>query len=399
MVVLAIASLVIIPEMIAVDGREAWGSIALGQAIGATAAVVIAYGWQITGPVLVAQGDPASRRREYAESLVVRSLLFVPMAALAALTSILFANQRSDLAAMGAVSMASVGLSASWYFVGMSRPSHLFLAETLPRVLGTLMGILWMRQGAGAMTGLASQFGGILAATVVASVWILFQNPPAEAATARRPVRSIFARQVHGLGASVFSSVYLAAPIVIVSLVAPAIQPVYALVDKLQRQISVGLHPFVAVLQGWVPRARPEHRNRRNRQALAFGAGFSLTLAVLVSLAAALLVDWVGGGTIRVSALVFALMGGFVGLGMFEAVLARAVLPSLGRLGVVSRATALSALVGLPLCALGALVSVELALLGVLVGIFGRMTIELVVALRMLTRVEPESESVVEDGL
>lgn len=398
MLFLAIASLVIIPEMIVADGREAWGSIALGQAIGAISAVVIAYGWQITGPVLVAQGDSASRRREYVESLVVRSLLFVPMAALASLVSVLLANQRPDLAAMGAASMASVGLSASWYFVGTSRPSHLFLAETLPRVLGTLVGILWMRQGAGAMTGLACQFGGIMAATVVASAWIMFQNPRDEDAPARRRVRSTFARQVHGLGASVFSSVYLAAPIVIVSLVAPAIQPGYALVDKLQRQISVGLHPFVAVLQGWVPRALPGHRNRRNRQALGLGAAFSLTLAVFVSLSAPLLVDWVGGGTITVSGLVFALMGGFVGLCMFEAVLARAVLPALGRLGVVARATALSALVGLPLSALGALVSVEFALLGVLVGIFGRMMIELMVALRMLTTAERESDSVVEDS-
>ncbi len=273
MLVLAIASLVIIPEMIAVEGREAWGSIALGQAIGAIAAVVVAYGWQITGPVLVAQGNATSRRLEYVESLVFRSLLFVPMSALAALIASLLAPQRSDLAAVGAASMASVGLSASWYFVGMSRPSQLFLAETVPRVMGTVLGILWMRQGAGAMTGLVCQFGGIIAAAGVASVWILLQNPPEESAPARRPVRTTFARQAHGLGASVSSSIYLASPLVIVSLVAPAIQPMYALVDKLQRQISVGLHPFVAVLQGWVPRARSEHRSRRNRQALAIGGG------------------------------------------------------------------------------------------------------------------------------
>ncbi len=107
-----------------------------------------------------------------------------------------------------------------------------------------------------------------------------------------------------------------------------------------------------------------------------------------MSLSAPLLVEWVGGGAIEVSPLVFALMGGLVGLGMFEAVLARAVLPALGRLAAVAKATVLSALVGLPLCALGALVSVELALVGVLLGLFGRMVFELIVALRSLNRAE-----------
>lgn len=49
---------------------------------------------------------------------------------------------------------------------------------------------------------------------------------------------------------------------------------------------------------------------------------------------------------------------------------------------MVAKATALSAVVGLPLTVLGALDSVELAMLGLLGALVGRIVIELVVALR-----------------
>jgi len=64
MLLLGIASLIIIPEMISVEGGRAWGSIAVGQAWGGVGAIIIAYGWHVSGPALVAQGDASSRRRD-----------------------------------------------------------------------------------------------------------------------------------------------------------------------------------------------------------------------------------------------------------------------------------------------------------------------------------------------
>ncbi|MEJ7754404.1 MAG: hypothetical protein WKF38_04410, partial [Candidatus Limnocylindrales bacterium] len=155
-----------------------------------------------------------------------------------------------------------------------------------------------------------------------------------------------------------------------------------ALVDRLQRQVGVGLTPIVSLLQGWVPGGASEDRASRIRTAMLATSSMSAVLAVVVGFSSPLLVGWVGGGHITVDTSVYVLMGAFVGLLLFEASLAQAVLPTLGRLDVVAKATALSAVVGLPLTVLGALDSVELAMLGLLGGLVGRIVIELVVALR-----------------
>lgn len=385
MLLLGIASLVIVPEMIKVEGAQAWGSIALGQAWGAVGAVVIAYGWQISGPALVAQGDPISRRREFEESLALKTALFVPICAVASGAAMMFSTQRPDLAVAGAVSMASIGLTASWFFVGMSRPYHLLAFETVPRVLGTLVGIVVMRSGGGALAGVLCQAAGMLLAAALSSTVILLSLPTQVPHPKRAPLRHTLARQVNGLGASVASSVYISAPVVLIALVAPAIQPVYALVDRLQRQIGVALTPVVSLLQGWVPGGGPDHRSARVRVAIGASSAAGLLLAVAVATTSHLLIGYVGGGYFHVSTAIYVLMGAFVGLVMLDGALAQAVLPTVGRLDVVAKATLLSAVVGLPLTVAGALVSVELALVGLLSGLVGRIAIEMTVALRALS--------------
>lgn len=383
MVLLAGASLVVIPEMIVVDGKVAWGSIALGQAVGTVSAVIVAYGWQLSGPALVAQGDDSSRRREFEESLVLKVLLFVPAALCSGAVAALFAHQRADLAALGAVSTASFGLTASWFFVGLSQPFRLLVAETVPRVLGTLLGIVLMRQGTGgAFTALVCQLAGMVGGALVSSALILATLSPQIPGVRRRSPRNTLARQANGLGASVTSSAYVSAPLVIVSLVAPAIQPVYALVDKLARQLAVGLTPFVSLLQGWVPRGDAAGRLRRVRQALVVTAAGSVLVSVVVAGLGPFIVRWVGGGFISVGPWMYVLMGLLVGLSLFEVAIAHAVLPTLGRIDIVTKATGFSAVIGMPLTVLGALFSVEFAMTGLLLGLLCRTTIETSVSVR-----------------
>jgi len=66
MVLLAITSLLAIPAMVAASGTHAWGAIAVGQSIGGVAAVIIAYGWGLSGPAAIARADQLARMREYA---------------------------------------------------------------------------------------------------------------------------------------------------------------------------------------------------------------------------------------------------------------------------------------------------------------------------------------------
>ncbi|MBC7763969.1 MAG: hypothetical protein H7201_19710, partial [Candidatus Saccharibacteria bacterium] len=83
MVLLAISSLLAIPSMVAASGPHAWGGTAVGQSIGGVAAVVIAYGWGLSGPAAIARADELGRMREYAESAVAKIMLSLPVASIA----------------------------------------------------------------------------------------------------------------------------------------------------------------------------------------------------------------------------------------------------------------------------------------------------------------------------
>lgn len=391
MALLAVASLALVPELIRAEGQSGWGSIAVGQAIGTVAAVVLGLGWQISGPAVVATSRPVESLRELEESVTVKGLLLVPLAALAAGVAFLAGGAHPGLAAAGAVSTTSFGLTARWFFIGRAQPFVMLALETIPRVAGTVVGIVLMRAGAGGLVGLVSQFGGMLAAATLSCAWIIVRGRRLD----RLPRRSVVAtvrRQSTGLVASLTSATYAGAPVLIVSAVAPRIQPAYALVDKVQRQIGIALGPFTSVLQGWVPRGGIGVRHRRARQALALSTLFAMVIGLGVMLGGRLLVAWLGGGIIEVSGEVYALMGSYVGLVVLESALATAILPALGRIDMVSRATWTGVLTGLPLIALGARVSIEAALLGLLAGMLVRAALEVATVLRA-SRPEPRPEA------
>lgn len=396
---LAVAALVAIPAMIRADGTAAWGAIAVGQSIGAVAAVVISFGWGISGPVRIARGDAFHRRREYLESLVTRLFLVLPAAGLAAAAAALIAPGHQVLAALGAVTASSIGLTGAWYFVGLARPLALLAWETLPRVCGTAVGIGFMAAGHSAAVGLSCQLVGMLAACGCVTRWVLVTTRRDGAAQApRRPTRRVLAEQGQGVVSVVGSSVYVASPVIIVSLLAPGVLPVYALADKLQRQVSVALNPGVTVLQGWVPRAQGRSMHLQRARISLSGALIGCTaLTLFIWLGAPWLIALLGDGRIDVSPVATALMAAFVGLNLLESIVAKVLLASFDRLDVVARATTVSMVVGLPLVALGALQwGAEGALAGVVAGLLVRLAPELRAAARHISRPHQDVVSVVD---
>ncbi|WP_411721956.1 lipopolysaccharide biosynthesis protein [Mycetocola sp.] len=386
MVALAIASLAIIPVMIGSDGPRAWAAIAVGQSIGGIAAVAIAYGWGLTGPAAVARAGRPGAVREYSESVLVKSILFVPLAGSAGLLAAVFAPGHALLAVVGALSTATIGLTASWYFVGLSRPYAMFVLETIPRVLGTVAGIILMLTGSGALVGVLCQLAGMLAAFVVCSVWIFRSaGVPKSHRLRHRPTRHVLVSQGLGVSSTLLSAGYIAAPLLIVSAVAPLVLPVYAIVDKVQRQVSVALNPFVTVFQGWVPRASGVLLASRVLKTLALSAVFSLALGAAMLVAAPQFILWLGGAQIHPSYLTLVLMALFVALNLFESVVSKAVLVAINRMSVVAKATLVGSILGLPLVAIGSvLFGAAGALAGILIGLVLRLGVELVAVVRYL---------------
>lgn len=379
MLLLAIASLVAIPSMVAASGAVAWGMIATGQAIGAVAAVAVAYGWGMSGPAKIARADRSQRLTEYAESVVCELIIFVPIGLVAFGLAWLIGGDYGLFAGVGALSTATAGLTANWFFIGRSQPYALLFGETLPRVAGTAIGIAFMVSGSSALVGVLWQLIGMVSAFVVCTVWILRPwNRESRRLVHRRPIRTVLWAQRHGLTATLLSSIYAAAPIAIVTVVAPAVQPVYAVLDKVQRQINAGLSPFTVVMQGWIPRAPRGGLSVRVRQALLVSIVFALALGAFILLIAQDLMGWLGGGQIHPEFLALVLMASITGVFVCESVVAKAVLPALGKVKIAARSTVVGTIVGLPLVAVGAyLFGAEGALAGILTGIIVRLILEL----------------------
>ncbi|TFC30332.1 hypothetical protein E3O53_02680 [Cryobacterium sp. TMT2-18-3] len=379
MVLLAVVSLAVIPSMVMASGAAAWGMIAAGQSIGGVGAVIVAYGWGLSGPASVARADANMRLTAYAESVICKLLIIVPVGLLVFLVAWGVGRDYAIFAGVGALSTATVGLTANWWFVGLMQPYRLLVFETVPRVLGTGIGIFYMTHGSSALVGVLWQLIGMVTAFVASTIWILqpwrlrrLRSLP------RRRIGMVLSSQRLGVTSTVLSSLYTSTPIVIVSLIAPGAQPVYAVVEKVQRQVIVGLGPFVTILQGWVPKARRQDLVRRVRTGLVAAVVFAVALAGLMLAVAPELVRWLGGGQIKPSFVTLILMALITGVSLIEAVVSKACLAALRRLDVVTRATAIGTLVGLPCVAIGAVSwGAEGALCGIFAGLSLRLLLEL----------------------
>jgi O-antigen/teichoic acid export membrane protein len=379
-VILAVASLIAIPAMIKASGEAAWGAIALGQYIGTVGAVAVGYGWGWFGPARIAQYGASQRRVEYLESLTTRGVLILAVSPVAAALAYELASSAQFFAAVSAVSMTSMGLSANWYFVGLSRPFTMLALDTLPRAAGTAAAVILMNMGHSAIMGPLGMFGGMMAALWLCTIWVLRETGRAGAEhRKRRSLRTVLVLNRHGIASALGSSAYLAAPLAIVSVVAPSIQPAFALADRVKGLIVVASAPAVTVLQGWVPRASGAARVQRANIALVSAGICATALGLGTAIAAPGLVSWLGNNQISLSWEVIVLMSCCVSVALFQAVLERVALATFERLRAAVKAVAVGSIVGLPLVGVGArLLGTAGALAGIVVGLLVSVAVELI---------------------
>lgn len=377
---MAVFSLAVINAMVASDGPLAWGAVALGQAIGYVCCIILGYGWNVSGPAKISRATPSARRREYADSIRVKMLLLIPTCAFSALIAALFYSDRPFFAVAGAISFTLTGLTGSWYFVGVSRPYAMLVLETLPRVLGMLVGIFLMKNGHSAIVGLICMGTGMLVAFLVITAWVYYSTRDDKATVKpKRSLVAIFADQRHGVSSAVLSGLYLAMPLVIVSVVAPAVQPEFALADRVKNQVLAAVNPLVTVLQGWVPRDVGEGRRERARIALVATCAIAVLLSIGIVFIAPTLFRWLGDGQIHVNLSVTILVAVLIATAVVDQVLGKAVLASFGKLKIITHATAWSAVVGFPLVLLGALSQGAAgAFAGVVAGMLVRVGLQMV---------------------
>jgi hypothetical protein len=259
-------SLISIPVVVAVVGADPWASMATGQSIGASFGVLTIFGWGLTGPVTIAMAAAASRPKIFLDSLFARGVLLVPLLGIQAAVTFAIVPHEKPVAFLAGAAMMLAGASANWYFTGESRPDRFLLLDTVPRVTGTLVGVV-----AVALTGellffaLAQLAGAIVALVVSASAIFRGSRLDIRAAAHWPTITRNLREQRHGVVATAVFAAYTPAVLALIAVLVPALLPMFVLADRIGRFVAMAVSPLLQVFQGWVPSASGPELVRRIR--------------------------------------------------------------------------------------------------------------------------------------
>jgi O-antigen/teichoic acid export membrane protein len=281
----------LLPVVARVAGPAGWSSFVAGQAVGTVGATVVFWGWNVGGPVLVARASAAERAEVYAASLRTRYLLLLGVVPAVAVVSALVAQpgHRVDAAAM-AVATSLLGLSPSWFGIGVGDPWLLFWYDTMPRVAAAVVGaaVVWA-------TGLVWTYPALLAVSVVLSL-VAFRRRVVASAVGSSPFpvsRSAGELRTHlgTAGINLAATAYASTPVPVATVAfQPAVSSPFASADAAYR---LGLFTVTAMgnaFQGWTLEPGVDRRSRHRAAFLAH-----LGLGVVGGVVFAALGPWVTG--------------------------------------------------------------------------------------------------------
>ncbi|MDJ0333783.1 hypothetical protein QMG83_00950 [Salinibacterium sp. G-O1] len=280
-------SLVSIPIVVAIVGADQWASMATGQSIGGALAVFVAFGWGLTGPATVARLAPHLRQQLFLDSLFARGLLVLPVVVVHAVATIAIVPHAKPVAFFAGLAMLLAGVSAGWFFAGESRPGRFLVLDTVPRVAGTILGLVLVILTQNLLLFALAQLLGSLVALAV-SAWVILHGRGLDfrAAARFRVIAGNLLEQRHGVVATGIYSLFTPAVLGLVAVVSPTLLPQFVLADRLSKFVSMAASPLGQVFQGWVPAVTGRELARRLRVsgtittslALSAGVGFMVFL-------------------------------------------------------------------------------------------------------------------------
>lgn len=259
----------LLPILSRLVGEAGWSSLLAGQAIGTFGATVISWGWNMQGPVQIAQNlSPAFRAELYRESIRTRLVLSLAVLPVVSFLAAFLAVPELRLEAVAmSWTTALGGLSVAWYCIGVGQPSLLAKFDTVPRVIATLVAIPIVLA-----TGLIWLYGVLLVLAVATSL-VLFQRwavPRGRTTfTHWRETAATLKSQMASAGISASGNTYAATPLPIAqAFVDPAPAGQFGSADTAYR---FGLFSVMALgntFQGWVLELGDSSERRRHLLAI-----------------------------------------------------------------------------------------------------------------------------------
>lgn len=330
-------------------GPTDWGRLVLVQTVGQMAGILVGYGWGATGAAMIAGTPVHDRHALYRDSLRIRAILYVITLPFTA--ALLFLLSRGDLpvAVIGAAAYLLPSLGGAWYFIGEGRPLRLFLCDTVPMMVGNVLGVvLAMISGEGWMY-LFGQGLGFLAAVVIDAVVILRGAPTRSTPPAR--FLATLQAQRHAATASLTTSLYVSLPMIAVQTFVPAMQPLYAIADRLFKYASIALQPIQQYFQSWVP-VDPDDLPRRARIATYTGVFLGVVGGIAITFLSPVISPLLTAGNLHVPLELSIPFGvAFIGIGT-SALVGYACLIAVGKVRTLAVSTLIGAGVGAPLIVL-----------------------------------------------
>lgn len=338
-----VASLATIPFVIAHAGVEEWGSIAVGQSVGSVMSVFALLGWSLTGPAEVARASSSERASLYLRSLVLRSAAALLLLGGSFGISLALGTSSPIATWLASSSMILIGVGATWFYVGESRPARLLCFDALPRATSIAVATFFIT-----IDGNIVLYSGIILigtlAAAVASALDIWRRYPSSLPLFRdeSPLR-VLAGQRHAIATATLTTTYQSAPVAIVQMLTPALVPAFALLDKIRMQTLTAYRPVSQVFQGWVPNTTDTALlHQRAMRVLKTAVLLGAAGAVIMTAAAPTIVAVLGAGKLGVDLPTSIFLGIAFGSAIISITLGPACLIPLGRPGTVT----LSALTG-----------------------------------------------------
>ncbi|WZH38930.1 MAG: hypothetical protein PIR02_09710 [Microbacterium enclense] len=345
----ALVGVVSVPVVIQVAGAAAWSTLAVAQAAGAIAATVVAFGWPVIGPAAVAAAPDTERGRIFLISLISRAVILIPAAGVATVVVLLSVGWSTTTAAAIIAGLTPVigGLTASWFFVGESRPSKLNSLDVLPRAAGTLIGIALILATSSLVLFVLGQLAGQLGALALS--WLSIRRRyPRGGHISVRDITGTVAAGGAGFSNAILTSLYQNSPLVVVTNFAGAGVETYAMADRLFRIAALALAPVTQVAQGYVPSAGThDELLARIRRTIIVGAGLGVATLIGFGFLAPVLGTLLSHGAIEVSYGVSFCLGGALGMALMSSLVGRACLVPLKKTATLALAATVAAIVGL----------------------------------------------------
>jgi O-antigen/teichoic acid export membrane protein len=345
LVVQTVVGLIQTAGLLRAVGPQSWGVLNVAQAAGLIATTVVTAGLGSFGAATVALHPDEEQPDVFLRGARARTMLFLGLAAVLVLVSLLLAPRDAFAAALVGTGSLLAGLGASWYFIGRGEPARWLTTEVVPLGIGTLAGVALALATGSALAFAVPFVLGAVAGVTRARVAVLRDRGPAAPPVVPVPVRAYLREHASLLTAGVAGGVNGYGPALLLGATGAPQVPVFLLLDRMVKYVVAAAAPALQVAQRWVPAGDPARRRARGLRVLVMAGVVAIVAGVAFLLLAEHVARLLSSGTVVVGAAEVRLFAALVVVLLVTQVNALAVLVALGGRTTLARTTAVGAVV------------------------------------------------------